>query len=150
VRVSKIGVPVSTRRLETDTRATTLTPEVVAAFAIRPDSLSLVSLRRYISHLERHGQDVSRYRLAFWQKLLLPAAILVMVLLATPFVFQPIRSGALGRNLFFGVLLGLGFIAINRSFGYLGLIYGVPPVLGALVPLILFFGLATHLLRRLT
>jgi lipopolysaccharide export system permease protein len=150
VRVSEIdGTKVSTRRLEMDARATSLTPEVVDAFAVKPDSLSLVSLRRYIGHLERHGQDVGRYRLAFWQKLLLPAAILVMVLLATPFVFQPIRSGALGKHLFVGVLLGLGFIAINRSFGYLGLIYGIPPLLGAVAPLLLFFGLATHLLRRL-
>jgi lipopolysaccharide export system permease protein len=149
VRISEIGASVVTRQLETDTRATSLTPEVVDAFAIKPDSLSLASLWRYIAHLERHGQDISRYRLAFWQKLLLPAAILVMVLLATPFVFQPIRSGALGRHIFIGVLLGLGFIAMNRSFGYLGLIYGLPPLIGAVLPLLLFLWLATHLLRRL-
>jgi lipopolysaccharide export system permease protein len=150
VRISEISdTKVSTRRLETVTRATSLTPEVVDAFAIKPDSLSLASLWRYIAHLERHGQDVNRYRLAFWQKLLQPAAILVMALLATPFVFRLTRSGTLGKNLFIGVLLGLGFIAMNRSFGYLGLIYGIPPVVGAIAPLLLFSGLAVHLLRRM-
>lgn len=125
-----------------------LTPEVIAAFAVRPEALSLLQLRRYIEHLARHGQETGRYRLAFWQRVMLPFAVAVMVLLATPFVFQHARSGGMTGRLFIGVLLGLGFLMANRSFGYLGLIYGVPPWLGAMLPIAAFFALSLWLLRR--
>jgi len=126
----------------------TLTADVVAAFAIRPEGLSLLNLRSYIGHLASHGQETGRYRLAFWQKLMLPFAVAVMVLLATPFVFRQARSGGMAGRLFVGVLLGLGFLLANRSFGYLGLIYGVPPWLGAMLPIAVFFALSVWLLRR--
>ncbi len=125
-----------------------LTPDVVAAFAVRPEALSLVQLHRYVWHLAAHGQETGRYRLAFWQRLMLPFAVAVMVLLATPFVFRHARSGGMAGRLFIGVLLGLGFLMANRSFGYLGLIYGVPPWLGAMLPIAAFFALSLWLLRR--
>lgn len=125
-----------------------LTPSVIAAFAVQSEALSLVQLHQYIKHLARHGQETGRYWLAFWQRLMLPLAVAVMVLLATPFVFRHARSGGTAGRLFLGVLLGLGFLMANRSFGYLGLIYGVPPWLGAMLPIVVFFLLALWLLRR--
>ncbi len=126
----------------------TLTPEVIAAFAVKPEALSLVQLNRYIQHLQRNNQDTGRYRLSFWQKLFMPLAAATMILLATPFVFRQVRTGGMAQRIFVGVMLGLAFVVANRSFGYLGLIYGVPPLAGALLPMSLFLVAALYLLRR--
>lgn len=125
-----------------------LTPEVVAVFTTRPEALSIAQLRAYIAHLRANNQDVARYVLVFWQKVLMPLATALMIFLAAPLVFQPTRSGGLAQRVFLGVVLGLLFVVVNRSLGYLALIYGVPPLAAALVPLALFFALAVALVRR--
>jgi lipopolysaccharide export system permease protein len=129
-------------------RPSRLTPQVLDAYSVRPEGLSAINLYRYVHHLERHGQDSVRYRLAWWQKLLLPLAMVVMILFATPFVLRPERSGGLGHRVFLGVMWGLAFILAGRSFGYFGLLYGMPPLAGAVAPLLLFLGLALFLLWR--
>ena len=68
--------------------------------------------------------------------------VAMMILLAAPFVFQHFRSGGMSKRLFIGVLLGLVFVILNRTFGFFGLLYGLPPVLGAGMPLLLFLLLA--------
>jgi lipopolysaccharide export system permease protein len=137
------------RHLEHDRWRSSLSPEVVSVFAIKPEGLSLMHLRRYVSHLEKNSQDAGRYRLAFWQKLFLPLAMVSMVLLAIPFVFRQARSGGISQRIFLGIMLGLGFIVLNRSLGYFGLIYGLSPLVGALLPVLLVFASAFYLLRRM-
>jgi lipopolysaccharide export system permease protein len=125
-----------------------LTPEVVAVYTVKPEALSIAQLSAYIRHLEANGQETGRYRLTMWQKILMPLATMIMVLLATPFVFREARSGGLAQRVFAGVMIGLAFVVLHRSAGYLGVIYGVPPILGAALPLVLFLALAGVLLRR--
>lgn len=125
-----------------------ITPRVVAVFTTRPEALSIAQLHAYIRHLRNNSQDVGRYLLAFWQKVLMPAAAAIMILLAAPFVFRPLRSGGMMQRAFIGVGLGLVFVAVTRSLGFLALLYGVPPLAAAASPLVLFLGLAVFLLRR--
>jgi lipopolysaccharide export system permease protein len=145
-RIEKNRVRV--RQLQDLTWQSVLTPEMVNVFSIRPEGLSMLQLARYIEHLRQNSQDTARFRLAFWQKLLLPFATAVMMLLAAPFVFRHFRSGGMSQRIFIGIMLGLTFVVLNRSFGYFGLIYGLPPVLGAAMPIVLFLLLALGLLRR--
>lgn len=125
-----------------------ITPEDVAVFTTSPQALSIMQLHAYIRHLRANNQDVAQYMLAFWQKCLMPLATALMVLLATPFVFRPARSGGMAQRIFVGIALGLLFVVVNRSFGYLGLIYGVPPIVAATVPLAIFLGIALAFMRR--
>lgn len=125
-----------------------ITPEVVSVFTTRPEALSIAQLHAYIRHLRNNGQDVGRYLLAFWQKVLMPVAAAIMILLAAPFVFRPLRSGGMMQRVFIGVGLGLVFVAVSRSLGFLALIYGVPALAAAGTPLLLFLALAAVLLRR--
>jgi len=67
---------------------------------------------------------------------------------AIPFVFGLQRSGGVGARLFTGIVLGLAFFVVSRGFGYFGLLYGVPAVLGVTLPTLLFFGFALVMLRR--
>lgn len=144
---------ITTERVVTTPRADTpwnvgFTPAVIAVFTTRPEALSIAQLHSYIRHLRSNSQDVGRYELALWQKSFMPLATALMILLAAPFVFRPVRSGGLAQRAFIGVALGLAFVVVNRSFGYLALIYGMPPLLAAAVPLVMFFGLALLLMRR--
>lgn len=149
VNESRIGpAGIRTERSASTVWESGITPDVVQIFAVRPESLSTVNLYEYIRHLRRNRQETARYELAFWHKVWLPAAAAVMVLLAVPAVFGQVRGGGMGSRVFWAVVLGLGFSLLSRGFGYLALLYGLPPVMAAFAPILLFFLLALYLLRR--
>lgn len=127
---------------------TDVTPEILSVFLIRPDQLSAWQLHRYIRHLRENSQDTSSYELSFWHKIMTPIATAVMVILAIPFVFSQVRTGSFGRNLFFGIMLGLAYFAFDKGFGYVVLVFNIPPMLGAMLPTLLFMGVGAALLRR--
>lgn len=139
---------VRVRQINADEWASELTPDMLKVFAVKPEGLSIWRLYRYIQHLEQNKQDTGRYDLAFWNKLMSPVAAAVMMVLAVPFVFSQMRSSGVGSRLLIGIMLGLAFYVISRGFGYFGLLYGVPPALGAVVPTLLFLGIAALMLRR--
>ncbi|MHB8534683.1 MAG: LPS export ABC transporter permease LptG [Sulfuricaulis sp.] len=139
---------VQTRHLPEEDWHTALTPDVVSVFAVDPNSLSLQQLHYYIGHLERNNQDTRNFQLVFWQKIFMPLATLVMMLIATPFVFRQIRSGGMSYRVFIGITMGLIFVVLDQSLGYFGVLYALPPVAGALLPIVIFFVLALYLLRR--
>lgn len=128
--------------------SSSLTPEALTVFTVKPDSLSILQLRQYISHLTRNKQQTGAYELVFWRKLLSPLAIAIMLLLAIPFVFSPMRSANMGPRVFTGILLALLFYMINMSFGSFAIISNWPPVMGAAVPPLLFLMLVYWLFRR--
>jgi lipopolysaccharide export system permease protein len=149
VRQSRFGADaVQIRVADSEPWSSGLTREVVAVYAVKPEGLSMQHLHRYIRHLELNNQSTERYRLSFLQKLFLPLAIAVMVLLATPFVFRPVRGGGLSQRVFIGIMLGLAFIVVNRSLGHFSVLYGLPPLIGAVLPLAIFLSLSLYLLRR--
>ena len=125
-----------------------VTPQILSVFLVKPEQLSFVQLNRYIQHLNENQQKTDLYELAFWNKILLPLSTAMMVLLAVPFVFVNVRSGGLERNLFIGIMLGIGFYVVNKGFGHLVLASGLPPLLGATVPFLVFLLGALALIRR--
>jgi len=139
---------VTSRVTEQANWKSTLAPDILQVFLVRPEQLSLLRLDRYIDHLEDNRQETSRYKLAYWQKIVAPFAVAVMVILAIPFVFGQMRSGSFGRNLFVGIMLGLGFFLANKGFGYVVLVYGIPAILGAVLPTLAFLLAALILVRQ--
>lgn len=142
------GGEVATARYDSLEKDSALTPDILPVFLLKPDQLSLRQLRAYIRHLHANRQRAAPYELAFWNRVMLPLSVAVMVVLAIPFAFANVRAGALGRSLFTGIMLGLGFYAANKIFGYLALAFSLPPLLGATLPALAFFALALLMLRR--
>lgn len=126
----------------------TLTPDKLGVVTVKPESLSVAGLSSYLDYLDANKQDPSRYELAFWRKLLQPLTIAVMMLLALSFIFGPLRSVSMGARLVMGVVTGFAFHLANAAFGPISLVYNLPPILGALLPSLLFFTAATYLLNR--
>jgi lipopolysaccharide export system permease protein len=134
---------------ETDTNwNSTLTPDKLGVVAVKPEALSIRGLKDYVTYLENNDQDSSRYELALWRKIMQPVSVSVMLLMALSFIFGPLRSVTMGARVIMGVLTGFSFFITNEVFGPLSLVYQMPPLLGALLPSLVFVGLAGFLLRR--
>ncbi len=115
-----------------------VTPDLLAVLMVSPDEMSARALFAYVEHLRENKQRTTRYEIALWNKLSLPLAAPVMLLLALPFAYhQPRTSGISGRVLA-GIFIGLGFYLFNRLFGHLGLLNGWPPALSAFLGLAVF------------
>lgn len=125
-----------------------LTPDKLGIVAVKPEALSITGLIDYVAYLENNNQDPSRYELAMWRKIFQPVSVGVMLLMALSFVFGPLRSVSMGARVIMGVLTGFSFFILNEVFGPLSLVSQLPPYVGALLPSLLFAGIATLLLRR--
>ncbi len=140
---------VQTRYLSSEVWSAAPKPSTLAVFAVKPEGLSIWALYLYIRHLKENKQDTGRYELAFWNKIVSPFATAVMVILAIPFVFTHLRSSGVGARLMIGFGLGATYYILSRGFGYFGLLYGLPPVVGTVLPTVLFLVIALVMLRRI-
>ncbi|MED5524716.1 LPS export ABC transporter permease LptG [Gallaecimonas pentaromativorans] len=125
-----------------------LTPEKLGVVTVKPEALSLRGLTQYVEYLVANKQDGSRYKLAFWRKIFAPLNLAVMLLLACSFVFGPLRTVPMGARIILGIIAGFSFFLLSEIFGPLSLVYEVPPLLGAILPGLLFIGISVYLLRR--
>ena len=123
-------------------------PELVNVVSVKPESLSILGLGRYIEYLGSNGLDTSRFRLALWHKFSYPASTVVMILLAIPLVLGHLKSAGLGQRIVVGVIIGIGFNVLNQASGHMGLVYGLSPALSATAPVLLFLLAALWLLKR--
>ena len=127
------------KRVENEVWSSLVSARVLQALSISPESLSLKNLRGQVEYLKTNGLDSERIELAFWIKLTSPLATLVMLMLSLPFVFGSQRSGGAGQKIFIGIMLGIGYVLLNKLLTHLGLTYGFSPAFSALLPLLLFF-----------
>lgn len=102
-----------------------------------PDELSFFALQAYVNSSSK--SDVFfQYKLAYWQRLVQPFTTAVMMVLAIPFVFGPLRSSTMGSKLLGGAAVGFGFHLANRFFGPLADVLNWPPELAAILPTSVF------------
>lgn len=116
----------------------TFSPKVMGSAHIDTDQKSFIELGSYIKHRARSGLDSSNYEFAFWQRAFAPLATLVMILLAIPFVFGPLRSTTMGLRMLIGIMLGFGFYILQQFVGPMTSVYHVPPMLAAILPSLIF------------
>ncbi|MGB5835259.1 MAG: LptF/LptG family permease, partial [Thiohalocapsa sp.] len=110
--------------------------------------LPIWGLFRYIRFMDQSGQDAGRYQVAFWGKVVHPFLVLAMIFVSIPVLLGSARSSGLGVKVFFGIVIGIAFYLVSRSFSYLALLYGFDPALAAMLPPMLFVAGAMLLLHR--
>lgn len=118
------------------------------ALLIEPRQMSSADLYEYKSFLVKNNLDDSVESLTFWQKVFAPLTVIVMCLLAVPFVLGSQRQGNAGQRLIVGILLGLAYVVVSRLITQFGVQINLLPVLNAIAPSVLFFILALYLLYR--
>lgn len=127
-----------------------LNPDRVGIIGLKGSNLTISGLADYISYLKANGQDSAIYQLQLYGKLVAPFTMVVMLLLAASTVFGPLRTMTMGARIVAGIALGFCFYVANQFGTPFALVYGVPPLLGAALPSILFFFFALYLLRAHT
>jgi lipopolysaccharide export system permease protein len=125
-----------------------LNPQVLVQSLILPQYLAIRDLRRNIRYLESNGEKSSVYSIALWARVLYPLNVLVLVFCAMPFAFGTLRSGGLGKRMFIGMLLAIGWYFLQKAMVSFGTVYGIPPMLANLLPAVILALAAWLYFRR--
>lgn len=116
---------------------------------MEPSEMTLGKLARFSNYLEQNGLQSSQYRFEFWERIFTPLASLVMIFLAIPFVLGVFSQSALGARLMIAILTGFAFFIMNAFLAQLCVVYQVPPLLAALLPIVIFGIFGLFLARKL-
>lgn len=127
---------------------TNLTPEKLGVVALDPTSLSIKGLNNYVKHLKQSGQEANRYQLNMWNKIFSPLSVAVMMLMALSFIFGPLCSVPTSIRMLTGISFGFLFYVLNQIFGKLSLVYNILPVLGSLLPSMIFLLISIYMLLK--
>jgi lipopolysaccharide export system permease protein len=126
------GVAVRAERRSNEVRG--LNPDLLELSVVREDLLGTPSLVRYIGYLQANGLDAHRYLVAYWSRLASVVSVIVMTVLALPFVFGSLRSAGAGAMLVLGLIVGLTYYVAGEVLTSGGEVYGLDPLVIAWAP----------------
>jgi lipopolysaccharide export system permease protein len=112
----------------------TINPDFLALAATDPDLLTLRGVASYIDHLKRNNLDTSFYEIGYWSRIARMFAVVIVTLLALPFVFGPLRTTGAGTRTVIGAMLGIVFFLITRTVENGGQLFGLNPALVGWLP----------------
>ena len=125
-----------------------LSPQLLEVLMVKPEQMSISDLYIYLNFLDENKLNAKAEQLIFWQKIFSPLTVIVMCLLAFPFVLGVQRQGNTGQRLLIGILLGLAFVVVERLVTQLAVHSGVNVILVALLPSLIFLAIAIYLLTK--
>ena len=123
-------------------------PSILSASRSEPDEMTLLELHNYLHVQKKNHQSSANFQLAYWQRLIQPLTTLVMMVLAIPFIFGPLRSSTMGSKLIVGSLVAFSFHMINHFFGPVGEVLQLPPIVSGLGPTLVFGLLGLYMMRK--
>ncbi len=116
------------------TMRSTVNPEFLGLAATDPQMLTLRGLAAYIDHLRSNNLGTASYEIGYWSRIARLFAVIVVTLLALPFVFGPLRTTGAGTRTVIGVMLGVVFFLITRTIENGGQLFGLNPALVGWLP----------------
>jgi len=116
------------------TMQSTVNPEFLGLAATDPQMLTLRGLASYIDHLRRNNLETAAYEIGYWSRIARLFAVVVVTLLALPFVFGPLRTTGAGTRTVIGALLGVLFFLITRTVENGGQLFNFNPALVGWLP----------------
>jgi lipopolysaccharide export system permease protein len=111
-----------------------LNAELLELSEVRADLLDTPRLDRYIDYLRGNGLDASRYLAAYWGRIANGASVVLMAVLALPFVLGGLRSAGTGARMILGLVIGLGYFVLVRLSAQIGEVFSLDPVVAAWAP----------------
>jgi lipopolysaccharide export system permease protein len=124
-------------------------PSVLSLSSTEPDEMTFPELYKFLKVNKDKYLSINGYKLAFWQRITQPFTTIVMMMLAVPFIFGPLRSSTMGSKLLLGATIGFGFYILNRFFGSLSQIYQFSTIYAAIGPTIFFAALGIYLMKKI-
>jgi lipopolysaccharide export system permease protein len=127
---------------------TNLSPEFLGLATLDPEGLPGRDLWSYVQHLKANGLDARRYETTFWARISRTAAVAIIVMLAVPFAFGPMRSTGTGARTVIGVMIGVVFFLLAKMLESGGAVFGMPPFAVAWAPTVLLALITAFALSR--
>lgn len=125
-----------------------LDPRYLALSIVQPAYLSIGDLRRNIRALKRNQEYSRQFEQAYWAKIFWPLNVLVLVVCVLPFAFGALRSGGMGKRIFIGMVLAIGWNFLQRALVNVGAVYGINLAFASMLPALLLALLAYLYFRR--
>lgn len=100
----------------------------------RADLLRLGELRQRIAYLQSRGRDSSRFLGAYWGRIANSVSVVLMTMLALPFVLGSLRSTGAGARMLVGLLIGLGYYVLGELSANSREVFALDPVVAAWAP----------------
>ena len=116
------------------TMRSTVNPEFLGLAATDPELLTLRGLAAYIDHLRRNSLETAPYEIGYWSRIARLFAVVIVTLLALPFVFGPLRTTGAGTRTVIGVMLGVVFFLITGTVEKGGQLFALNPVIVGWLP----------------
>ncbi len=123
-------------------------PSILNMSSSEPDEMTIYQLHRFLRAQKKSQQTAVNYQLAYWQRLVQPLTTVVMMVLAIPFIFGPLRSSTMGSKLMVGATIGFGFHIINKFFGPISEVLQWPPAVAGIGPTAVFAMLGIYLMSK--
>jgi len=89
------------------------------------------------------------YETAFWARIARTVAVAIIVVLAVPFAFGPMRSTGTGVRTVVGIMIGVGFFLLARLLENGGAVFNLSPLAVAWLPTVVLMLITTVALARL-
>jgi lipopolysaccharide export system permease protein len=138
---------VATHSAREATQTYSLNPNLLVS-VVREDRLDSPALWRYIAYLKDNSLNAKHYEIAFWTRLSSVASVVLMTVLALPFVFGGLRSAAAGSRLLVGLVIGLGYYMLSTVLASTGEVFNVDPAIVAWAPTAVLLVATTILVAR--
>ncbi len=125
-----------------------LDPGLLKIIVVEPHMLPIWGLLRYVRYMAANGQDARPYEVVFWGKVVHPFLILAMIFVSIPILVGSARTSGFGARVLLGVVVGIAFHLVSRTFAYFALLYGMNPLFATLLPPLAFLAVAFWVLKR--
>jgi len=127
---------------------TSIDPDLLDVVVVKPENMSLYDLYMYITFLKENNQKSKTFELAFWSRLVNPFITFVMLMVSIPFVVGVKRSAGTGGRLMIGIVIAMLFNIFDKIAGHVGLVYGLNPMIMAILPSVIVFCAASYVVSR--
>jgi lipopolysaccharide export system permease protein len=125
-----------------------LSDQLLESMATDPRQMSITDLSHYIDFLTENSLSHKAESLFLWRKIYSPLGIIVMAVLAIPFVLGSQRQSNTGQRVLTGILLGLLYVVMNKLLIQIGEQANLVPFINAFLPTFIFMLITAWLIRR--
>lgn len=127
-----------------------LSPSILTVVGAKNlEKLSLVGLWKTIQYRQLNHLETKMVELIFWGKIAQPFVTLVMIILAVPCIFGPLRQATMGVRLLAGLFLGFSFYIFTQVFSHIVVSDAFPPIIGIFLPILIILGLGLISIKKL-
>ncbi|AKC60221.1 Lipopolysaccharide export system permease protein LptG [Blochmannia endosymbiont of Camponotus (Colobopsis) obliquus] len=136
------------RYISSVTWKTTLTPDVLLLMNRKISSCPIFLLFNYIKYLDQSHQFSGYYKFYLWSKIFLPLSSLIMMFIGVFCILCVFHGIKTEIRILLGIGFGFLFYVLCKVCGILSINFDIPPVVGVMLPNMMFVIIGVFLLYK--